>query len=197
MSDVIWPAHTPVKHKTEGWSGWIHATTRMKEIFTSNMDLPWQYTVRLEGEGQMKVAPLEDLEWIQVNAPFPAYVMYKDSISEKNYLEETRLHALGYQITGLNFEERWEILHYIAIPMLGAKEVIRTIMAVISSRLAKPANAEKFRFAFKEWNRDLNAIAEHHASDEDAASLRSTIGYIQRKLVDASMINAKEANCVG
>ena len=86
--------------------------------------------------------------------------MYQGSVSDKNYLQETRLHALGYQISDLNSEDRWNIIKFVAIPMLGAKEVVRTIMAVISSRIARPANADKFRFAIKEWNRDLNAIGK-------------------------------------
>lgn len=188
----ILPLHTPVKHKKDAYIGYVHATTRMKEIFTGNVEVAWQYTLKVEGSEQLKVAPAEDLEWVSKDAPFPFYLLYKDARTDKQYLEETRLHALGYRITDLNSEERWAILKYVAIPMLGPKEVVRTIMAVVSSRIARPANAEKFRFAFKEWNRDLNAIAAHCADDADASSTASSIGYIQRKLFDAKMIDANE-----
>ncbi len=188
----IWPLHTPVKHKRDGYIGYVHATTRMKEIFTGNKEVTWQYTLKVEGSEQLKVAPVEDLEWIAKDAPFPFYLLYKDSRTDKQYLEETRLHAVGYKISDLNSEERWAILKYVAIPMLGAKEVVRTIMAVVSSRIARPANAEKFRFAFKEWNRDLNAIARHCEEDEDAAKTATSIAYVQRKLLDAKMIGSND-----
>ena len=65
-------------------------------------------------------------------------------------------------------------------------------MAVISSRIARPANADKFRHAFKEWNRDLNAIALSSQGREDQAELCASVAYIQRKLVDVKMIEAKD-----
>jgi len=76
--------------------------------------------------------------------------------------------------------------------MLGAKEVVRTIMAVISSRIARPANADKFRYAFKEWNRDLNAIALHYKGAADYAQVIASIIYIQRRLLDVKMIEEKD-----
>lgn len=184
----IWPLHTPVRHKQEGYIGWVHATTTMKGLFTGDLSVAWQYTIRVDGSLQLKVAPACDLQWIESQAPFPSYVMYQGSVSDKNYLQETRLHALGYQISDLNSQERWDILKFVAIPMLGAREVVRTIMAVISSRIARPANAGKFRHAIKAWNKDLNAIALHCKGTEDEAALRSSVAYIQRKLLDVKMI---------
>jgi hypothetical protein len=172
--------------------GWIHATTTMKEVFTGDLSVKWQYTVRVDGSLQMKVAPAQDLQWVESHAPFPVYVMYKESVSDKNYLQETRLHAIGYQISDLNSQQRWSILKFVAIPMLGASEVVRTIMAVISSRIIRPANAGKFRHAIREWNRDLNAIAVYCKGGEDAAALCSSISYIQRKLLDVKMIEEKD-----
>lgn len=192
MTEQIWPVHTPVSHSREGYIGWIHATTRMKEIFTGDTSVAWQYTIRVEGSDQMKVAPASDLVWIQTKAPFPAYVMYKETVSDKNYLQETRLHALGYRISDLNSEERWEILKFVAIPMLGAKEVVRTIMAVVLSRIARPVNADKFRHAFKEWNRDLNVIASVSRDTDDFTAVKSSVSYIQQKLVDLKMIEIKD-----
>ncbi|MBF0504609.1 MAG: hypothetical protein HQL14_05850 [Candidatus Omnitrophica bacterium] len=191
-SDDIWPLHTPVRHKKEGYTGWIHATTTMKEVFTGDLSVKWQYTIRVQGSEQLKVAGADDLEWIESQASFPNYVMYKESISDKNYLQETRLHALGYQISDLNSQERWNILKFVAIPMLGAKEVVRTVMAVISSRIARPANADKFRHAIRAWNKDLNAIVLHCKGTEDEASIYSSVSYIQRKLLDAKMIDKKD-----
>jgi len=189
--DNIWPLHTPVKHKKVGYIGWIHATTTMKDVFTGDVSVKWQCTIRVDGSSPMKAAPPDDLQWIESQAPFPDYVMYSGSVSDKNYLQETRLHALGYQISDLNSQERWDILKFVAIPMLGAKEVVRTIMAVISSRIARPANADKFRHAIREWNRDLNSIALHCKGADDEESLRSSISYIQRKLLDIKMIEEK------
>ena len=190
--DVIWPLHTPVKHKKDGYTGWIHATTTLKELFTGDLTVKWQYTIRIEGDLKLKVAPPDDLQWIDSKAPFPNYVMYQESVSDKNYLQETRLHALGYQITDLNSEQRWDILKFVAIPMLGAKEVVRTIMAVISSRIARPANADKFRHAIKAWNKDLNAIVRHCKGQEDEASITSSVSYIQRKILDLKIIEQKD-----
>ena len=195
MSDeTIWPLHTPIKHKTMGYVGWIHATTSMKEIFTGDVSVSWQYTIRVEGDESLKVAPAQDLEWIQAQAPFPAYLVYTQSLSDKNYLQETRLHMLGYQMSDLNSEERWKILKFVAIPMLNATEVTRTIIAVISSRIARPANAEKFRHAFKGWNNDLNTILEYRQGVEDEAVLQSMISNIQRKLLDLKFIEAKDVH---
>jgi len=190
--EIIWPLHTPVRHKHENYTGWIHATTTMKEVFTGDLTVKWQYTIRLDDSSPMKAAAAHDLIWIDKNAPFPNYVMYQGAVSDKNYLQETRLHALGYKISDLNSQERFDILKYVAIPMLGAKEVVRTIMAVISSRIARPANADKFRYAFKEWNRDLNAIALHYKGAADYAQVIASIIYIQRRLLDVKMIEEKD-----
>ena len=190
--DVIWPLHTPVRHKSDGYVGWIHSTTTLKNVFTGDVSVKWQYTVRVDGSLKTKVAPSDDLQWIDTKAPFPNYVTFNDSLSDKNYLQETRLHALGYQISDLNSDERWDILKFVAIPMLGAKEVVRTIMAVISSRIARPANAEKFRHAFKAWNKDLNTIVLHCKGIEDEVAIRSSVSYIQRKLLDIKMIEEKD-----
>jgi len=193
MSDeVIWPLHTPVRHKSDGYVGWIHSTTTLKNVFTGDVSVKWQYTVRVDGNLKTMVAPPDDLQWIETQAPFPNYVTFNDSLSDKNYLQETRLHALGYQISDLNSDERWNILKFVAIPMLGAKEVVRTIMAVISSRIARPANADKFRHAIKAWNKDLNAIVLHCIGAEDEAAIRSSVSYIQRKLLDIKMIEEKD-----
>ena len=195
MSDeVIWPLHTPVRHKSEGYVGWIHSTTTLKSVFTGDLSVKWQYTVRVDGNLKTMVAPPDDLQWIDTRAPFPNYVTFNKELSDKNYLQETRLHALGYQISDLNSDERWDILKFVAIPMLGAKEVVRTIMAVISSRIARPANAEKFHHAIKAWNKDLNAIVLHCKGTEDEASIRSSVSYIQRKLLDIKMIEEKDVN---
>ena len=188
LDEQIWPLHTPVKHKSEGYIGWIHAKTTMKDLFTGDTSVKWQYTIRVNGIVQTKVAPPDDLLWIESQAPFPDYLIYKESVSDKNYLQETRLHALGYQISDLNSEERWDILKFVAIPMLGAKEVVRTIMAVISSRIARPANADKFRHAIKGWNKDLNAIALHIQTNPDHPSIQSSISYIQSKLLNLKLI---------
>jgi len=192
-NEQIWPLHTPVKHNIEGYIGWIHSTTTMKDIFTGDFSVKWQYTIRVDGIEQTKVAPPNDLLWIESQAPFPSYLIYKESVSDKNYIQETRLHALGYQISDLNSEERWDILKYVAIPMLGTKEVVRTIMAVISSRIARPANAEKFRHAIKAWNKDLNAIALHNQGNTDEAAIRSSVAYIQSKLLNLKLIQPTEA----
>jgi len=190
--EEIWPLHTPVRHKTEGYTGWIHATTTMKDVFTGDLSVKWQYTVRVEKGTQMKAAPAGDLQWIETKAPFPDYVLYQESVSEKNYLQETRLHALGYQISDLNSDERWKILKFVAIPMLGPKEVVRTIMAVISSRIARPANADKFRHAIKSWNSDLNAVVLHSKGVEDESSVRSSVSYIQSKLLGLKLIEKSD-----
>jgi hypothetical protein len=76
--------------------------------------------------------------------------------------------------------------------MLGAREVVRTIMAVISSRIARPANADKFRHAIREWNRDLNAIASHCKGQEDSAGVLSAVAHIQCKLFEVKMIEEQE-----
>jgi len=190
-SGNIWPLHTPVKHKNEGYIGWIHATTTLKEIFTGEIKDQWQYTIRVEDNIHLKVAPAADLQCIEFQAPFPSYLIYSKSVSDKNYLQETRLHALGYQISDLNSEERWNILEFVAIPMLGAKEVVRTIIAVISSRIARPANASKFQHAIKAWNTDLNAVAQHCKGTEEETSIISSVSYIQKKLLDVKMIEKK------
>lgn len=64
--------------------------------------------------------------------------------------------------------------------------------ALIGNTDRHHANAEKFRHAIKAWNKDLNAIVLHCKGTEDEASIRSSVSYIQRKLLDIKMIEEKD-----
>ncbi len=185
------PKYTPVKHKREGYKGWIHETTRMKELFTGNKDCDWQYTIRLAEDGIMRVAPEEDLEINTDSSSFPPFI--EDNIdSESGFQLETKLRALGYQITDIHWRERWEILINVAIPILGIEEVTRTILNRIYQTLKSGSEMiEKRKYALTEWRRDVEMLLDRFNESKELknSNLLQYIHNIQSKLDSIGIVH--------
>jgi len=182
--DQKFPKYTPVRHKKEGYKGWVHETTRMKELFTGNKNCDWQYTIRLEENGKIQIAPEEDLE---INASSPAFPYFiNGSIDpESGFQLETKLRALGYQITDMHWSDRWKILINVAIPILGIEEVVRTILDRIYQTLESGSKmVERRKYALIEWRRDMDMLLDKFNDSEvlKDPGLLQYIRSIKRKL---------------
>lgn len=145
---------TPVKHVREGYKGWICGKTRIKECFTGNAECDYQYRVQIPGEDRRRIAPREDLEIITEAGDFPEVIYAHDQHDEN----ESWLHALGYQITGMDFKERISILLNIAIPMRGERSVVYKITGFMKARATSQDRTQQYYHALYEWNRDINFI---------------------------------------
>lgn len=145
---------TPVKHIRDGYKGWINGTTKMKEIFTGNKEVEFQYCVQIPNEDKRRIAPAEDLEVITDVKEFPEFIFENESPDET----ESWLHALGYQITDKDFKERINILMNVAIPYRGERSVIFKLTSFMKSRATSVARIRQYYHALSEWNRDINFI---------------------------------------
>ena len=72
-----------------------------------------------------------------------------------DFQSETPLRGLGYQITGMSRDERWQILRIRAVPELGLEEVVSTIASNIRLRKAQVGGADRYENAIGEWEYDL------------------------------------------
>ncbi|MGE0269255.1 MAG: hypothetical protein AB7S78_12460 [Candidatus Omnitrophota bacterium] len=144
----------PVRHVRDGYKGWISGTTKMKEIFTGNREMESQYCVHIPGEDKRRIAPGEDLELITDVKEFPEFVFENETHDEN----ESWLHALGYQITDMDFKERTNILVNVAIPYRGERSVIFKLTSFMKSRATSPERIRLYYYALTEWNRDINFI---------------------------------------
>lgn len=161
------PDHTPVRHKTEGYKGWINGITKMEDLFTGNTDCQWQYRILLSDGKQRKIAPPEDLEAIADAAEFPPFILDTKLGKNKKFNEESQLHALGYNISDLNSEERWDILVNVAIPILGVTSVVKTIISLASLRCRKIESAKKYIYSLTEWYNDIENIFKEYKDNEE------------------------------
>lgn len=149
-SDLI-----PVKHKTAGYAGWVFGITQMKECFTGSKGVPWQY--RIWTSTGVKVAPGEDLD----RDPCPPKRLPDDLLARfatgAGSPESSELFLLGYQLTNLTEAERVDILLYSAVPALGSVTTVRVLCNIIYRKL-KTTTWERYRYAFKEWQSDLDVL---------------------------------------
>ncbi|MCA9393732.1 MAG: hypothetical protein H6756_00340 [Candidatus Omnitrophica bacterium] len=165
---------TPVKHVRDGYKGWICGRTRMKECFTGNTDCDFQYRVQIPGEDRRRIAPREDLEIIREAGDFPE-VIYEHDQHDEN---ESWLHALGYQITGMDFNERITILMNIAIPMRGERSVVYKLTGFMKARATSQDRTQQYYHALSEWNRDINFIMKKF----DDKWIKTHVKSIRKKL---------------
>lgn len=68
---------------------------------------------------------------------------------------ETRLHQLGYQITGRSRSQRWRVLSTTAIPELGLETVANTIAWHCRTRKRQKGGRKTYSHAIAEWEYDL------------------------------------------
>lgn len=158
------PEYTPVRHKKDGYKGWIHGITKMQELFTGQNKCDWQYTITIDGFELKHVAPEEDLEVIKDSREFPFFINEIYNM-ESGYTEETRMHMLGYKITDRSWYERHNILINVCIPILGPREVVETIADLMFTRLPNEAIAERYRNALLAWRNDLNMVLDRYHDD--------------------------------
>ncbi|MBF0483951.1 MAG: hypothetical protein HQL25_04530 [Candidatus Omnitrophica bacterium] len=150
----LFPDLTPIRHKKNNYIGWIDGITKMKEFFSGNTDVSWQYRICVTGENMKRVAPQEDLEINYDNPTLPTHLEeQRDETS--HFRKETILHSLGYQLTDVTRMQREELLLNIAIPYLKLPKVLRTISDLIYS---KKQRLQKHINALIEWNYDLDML---------------------------------------
>lgn len=148
-----YPEYAPVKHKKDGYVGWIYDTTTSKDFFTGNTECAWQYRIWV-GEEDIRIAPIEDLE-VNFDSPKLPFKVDSGGSSSTGYRRETELHALGYHLTDSSHEERCNILTKVAIPYLGVYKVVKTVSNLIYGRLKA---LKKNKKALYEWSRDLDML---------------------------------------
>ncbi len=134
---------------------------------------------------QKRVAAGEDLEVITNSRKWPPFLK-KVKDPKRGFKEETTLHVLGYKLTDITPVQRWNILTNVAIPILGPLEVGRSIANLIYSRLPNPEIAERSRNAILEWKKDLDAVLEKFADDEEIkkSNLAQYVKNIDKKMTD-------------
>ncbi|MCA9401580.1 MAG: hypothetical protein KC713_08125 [Candidatus Omnitrophica bacterium] len=165
--DPKYPKFTPVQHKKEKYTGWIHSTTKMEELFTGHTDCDWQYTITIEGQERRKVAPETDLTFLINSRQFPKFIEVKEN-PDAFFKSETRLHALGYALSDFSRGERAELMQYVAVPILGPKEVARTLCNHMHAKMKTgEERAQKFKSAILEWNHDLQYVIEQYGEDPE------------------------------
>jgi hypothetical protein len=190
-----WPEFTPVRHKSAKYQGWIHSTTKITDLFTGNTNTPWQYTIRVADEDRMRVAPPEDLERISEKAPFPPYITLCNQGGDR-YQEESRLHSLRYQVADMAWEDRWIILLFVAVPILGVHEVVHTLLSLIHNRTKmRKEHAQRYMYALTEWRCDLDMIMDrfNNAEEIKTSETRSYLLKVNRELDSLKIENKYES----
>ena len=82
--------------------------------------------------------------------------------NEHNSLNDTSdLRKLGYQITNLNREKRWEVLEK-AVPTLGLRKVAYTIASNVKLRKGQKNGKIKFGYSISEWEYDLERLKKQY-----------------------------------
>ncbi|WP_223702722.1 hypothetical protein [Sutcliffiella deserti] len=76
-------------------------------------------------------------------------------LSEKELRNNSDLKKIGYQITGLTRQKRWEILSKKAVPQLGLKKVVYTIAFLVRGRKSMKNGLIRNRNSITEWEHDL------------------------------------------
>jgi len=158
------PNLTPVIHKEDQYRGWIDGVTKLESLFTGKADTPWQYRVFL-ADGTRRVAPEQNLEPVSDAADFPPRELrsrYVESIEG-----ESDLHALGYNLSDMNPDQRRKFLHFCALPMLGPERVFKNLCDILWRKLRgnKPEKIEKYHNAIEQWAHDLDFGLNHPSVD--------------------------------
>jgi hypothetical protein len=87
--------------------------------------------------------------------PAPTTVEVEGELSRSAFKAQSELFQLGYQISDLTREERWEVIESRAVPFLGAGEVARAIESLIRLRSGQ---SRDYSNAIREWEFDLSRI---------------------------------------
>lgn len=71
---------------------------------------------------------------------------------------ESELYKMGYQISGTNRRERWNILVNRAVPKLGKERIVQFISSLISFRKSQKNGEVKYKHAIREWEHDIREL---------------------------------------
>jgi hypothetical protein len=177
------PNLTPVRHKKEGYAGWIDGVTKIEGLFTGNKNMAWQYRVYLS-DGKRKVAPEEDIEHTADLKGLPPEELRSRYV--ESFEGESDLHALGYNLSDMNQEERQKLLVFCALPMLGPERVIKSLCDILwrKVRRNKTEKIEKYHNAIEQWSRDLDFVLKHDSVDVNSLNqdIRNYVSAVQQHL---------------
>jgi len=170
------PDLTPVAHKTGQYQGWIDGVTRIESLFTGQTGMLWQYRIYLS-DGSRRVAPEQDLVAVAVAPEFPPRELlsrYVESIEG-----QSDLHALGYNLSDMNPDQRRKFLDFCALPILGAERVLKNLCDILWRKLRgnKIEKIEKYHNAIGQWTHDLDFVLSHPRV-ELASLSRELLNYI-------------------
>lgn len=101
------------------------------------------------------------IQWGSIDAK-PSFL--KDPIEDSLFSEQSELNKMGYRISGITREERWEVLRR-AIPALGLKKVVNIISANVRLRKRQKNGEQKYQYAITEWEYDLSQLKKKYYYD--------------------------------
>lgn len=78
--------------------------------------------------------------------------------STMHFDDESKLMKLGYQITDMTDEERWEVLSERAVPVLGLRETAAIIRALALNKIRQRNGEEKFSYCLRCYQHDLERL---------------------------------------
>ena len=88
--------------------------------------------------------------------------------ADARYRERSPLYVLGYRITDMSREERWEVLTNDALSELGLREVAEIIARLCRERKRHDDGRQRYAYAIAEWEHDLARLKREyydHASE--------------------------------
>lgn len=168
---------TPVKHKRDGYKGWIDETTRMPELFTGNTAVDFQYRI-VTHEGKRKVAPEEDLDIDRESKVFPP-----DAVRER-YAEtregQSELNALGYSLSAMSGANRVRFLNECAVSILGLDKTVHKLCNIIWRKIARSEKntLDRYRNALKQWVGDMDEVLLHYDWANNDELSAETLSYV-------------------
>jgi hypothetical protein len=96
------------------------------------------------------------------NWPLTDTSVAKSSLGETELRNNSDLKKLGYQITGLTRQKRWEILTTKAIPVLGLKKIVYTISFLVRGRKSMKNGLIRNKNSITEWEHDLSKLKQNY-----------------------------------
>jgi hypothetical protein len=92
----------------------------------------------------------------------PSFKTNEKDFKDYNFKDQSELYQVGYRITGLKREQRWELLNKAAIPKLGLYKVVYIIATHIKNRKKQLNGNIKFKYAISEWEYDLEKLKKEY-----------------------------------
>lgn len=128
----------------------------VKQIMNENGNLTpkvREYTDSVSRDEKKKKKEIKNaFEW-----PVTEIYQQKHDRQDSILNDKSALMVMGYKITGLTRQKRWEILQR-AVPKLGLKKVAYTIASHIKLRKGQKNGRNKFSYSISEWEYDLSKL---------------------------------------